>query len=141
MNGLFKAEYGRDGILLLSRILLVLLFLIFGWDKLTGFSGTVTLFTKMDVPMPGLAAAIAVLAELGIGLLLLAGLFTRPFAILLGLYTFATAFVGHHYWSIVGPEHMEAEIGFYKNVCILGGLLLLYVTGAGRYSLDHILKL
>jgi putative oxidoreductase len=141
MNGLLKGEYGRDGIILLSRVLLMLLFLIFGWEKLTGFGGTVALFTKMGVPMPTVATAIAILAEGGIGLLLLVGLLTRPFAILMGIYTLATAFIGHHYWNIAGPERIEAEIGFYKNVSIMGGLLLLYITGAGRYSLDHKLKL
>ena len=29
------------------------------------------------------------------------------------------------------------EINFYKNISIIGGLLLLIVTGAGRYSLDY----
>ena len=35
-----------------------------------------------------------------------------------------------------GAARYANAINFYKNVGIIGGFLLLYVTGAGRYSLD-----
>jgi putative oxidoreductase len=35
-----------------------------------------------------------------------------------------------------GAERFENAINFNKNLAIIGGFLLLYVTGAGRYSLD-----
>lgn len=38
-------------------------------------------------------------------------------------------------------ERVEAEINFFKNVSIIAGLLLLYLTGSGRYSLDSKIKL
>jgi putative oxidoreductase len=37
---------------------------------------------------------------------------------------------------MTGPAQMEATINFYKNFSIIGGFLLLYVTGAGKYSVD-----
>lgn len=58
---------------------------------------------------------------------------TRPVALLLLLYTLGAAIIGHHYWTMIG---METMINFYKNISIMGGLLLLYVTGAGKYSVD-----
>jgi putative oxidoreductase len=58
-------------------------------------------------------------------------------AILLALYTFATALLGHHFWNMEGPARAAGEINFFKNVSIIGGLLLLYLTGAGRYSIDN----
>ena len=61
---------------------------------------------------------------------------TRPLALLLMLYTLATAIIGHHYWTMTGMNQFEAMINFYKNVSIMGGLLLLYVTGPGKYSID-----
>ncbi|RDS86102.1 DoxX family protein [Dyella psychrodurans] len=140
MTSLAKAEWGRDGILLVSRVLLMLLFLIFGLTKLTGFDETVTLFAHMDVPFPTLATLIAIAAEVGIGIALVAGLFTRPLAVLMAVYTCATSVLGHHYWSLAGSERFLAEIAFYKNICIVGGLLLLYLTGPGRYSLDQKLR-
>jgi len=66
----------------------------------------------------------------------LVGFYTAPLAILLAVYTLATGFVGHHYWTMTGAERMGNMINFYKNVAICGGFLLLWVTGAGRYSLD-----
>ena len=35
---------------------------------------------------------------------------------------------------------VEAEINFFKNVSIMADLLLLYLTGPGRYSLDNKIK-
>jgi putative oxidoreductase len=35
-----------------------------------------------------------------------------------------------------GATAFDNMIHFYKNISIVGGLLLLYVTGAGKYSID-----
>jgi putative oxidoreductase len=126
----------RNEAILAARILLALLFIIFGWIKLTGFSGTVIYMAATGAPVPALSAAIAVFMECFVGLAILLGLATRPLALLLLLYTAATAIIGHHYWTMTGMAQFEAMINFYKNVSIMGGLLLLYVTGAGKYSID-----
>lgn len=141
MNALLKAELGRDSLILLARVLLMLLFLIFGWEKLTALDQTTALFGHMGVPSPFIATYVAMAAELGMGAALVLGLLTRPLAVLMAAYTLATAVLGHHYWSLAGSERFLAEIGFYKNVGIAGGLLLLYLTGPGRYSLDQRLGL
>ena len=141
MSKTFYAESARDILLLIARILMVLLFLIFGWGKLTNYGGTVAYFTQGDVPLPPLAAVIAIIAELGAGLAISLGIFTRPVAILLAIYTFATALLGHHFWAMSGADRVEAEINFFKNISIIGGLLLVYLTGAGRYSIDNKMNL
>lgn len=126
----------NDSVILVARILLMLLFLIFGWSKLTGYSGTVAFMQHDAVPFPALATVVAILAEFfgAVGIML--GIFTRPLALLLAIYTLATAVLGHHYWTMSGMDRMGNMINFYKNISIIGGFLLLYVTGAGRYSLD-----
>jgi putative oxidoreductase len=126
----------RDGTILLARILLVVLFLLFGWRKMTGFTGTEGYFAHEGVPMPAIAALVAVVMEFFVGLAILLGAWTRPLALLLALYTLATAFIGHPYWTMTGVAQMGAMINFYKNISIIGGLLLLYVSGAGKYSVD-----
>ncbi|HEX4570731.1 MAG TPA: DoxX family protein [Dongiaceae bacterium] len=73
---------------------MVALFVIFGWQKLTGYDGTIAYFTQAGVPLPSLAAPIAVIMELGVGIAIALGLLTRPLAILLALYTLATASSG-----------------------------------------------
>ena len=127
----------KDGLILLARFLLMTLFVIFGWEKLTDFSGTATYMASIGTPAPGVAAVIAIVMEFFVAIALIAGIYTRPLALLLALYTLATALVGHHYWTLTGEAHMENMINFYKNISIVGGLLLLCVTGPGKYSVDR----
>lgn len=124
-------------VILIARILLVVLFVLFGWSKLTDFSGTVGYMASQGLPMPTLAAAVVVIMEFFVGLAIGLGFCTRPLALLLALYTLGTALIGHHYWTMDGAERMANMINFYKNLSIIGGLLLLCVTGPGRYSIDR----
>jgi len=126
----------RNAAILIARMMLALLFIIFGWKKLTGFSGAVIYMAATGAPAPEVSAAIAVVMEFFVGLAILIGVATRPLALLLMLYTLGTAIIGHHYWTMTGMDQFENMINFYKNVSIMGGLLLLYVTGAGKYSVD-----
>jgi len=126
----------KDLLILLARILLVLLYVIFGWEKLIGFGGTVGYMASLGLPMPTVVAAIVVVMEFFVGLALVIGWYTRPLALLLALYTLGTAIIGHHYWTLTGDAHAENMINFYKNVSIMGGLVLLCVTGPGKYSVD-----
>ncbi|KXU82261.1 hypothetical protein CI15_32405 [Paraburkholderia monticola] len=130
-------ENQKDTVLLVARILLMVLFVLFGWSKLTGFSGTVAYMTSTGAPMPELSAVIAVVMELVVGVALLVGFFTRPLALLLAVYTLGTAIIGHHYWNMTGAMQYDNMIHFYKNIGIIGGLLLLCVSGPGKYSFDR----
>jgi len=132
----FGAERARNEVLLLARILLALLFLIFGFDKITDFSGTVKYMAHVGAPVPTLATIIAIFMEFFVSIAIIAGAYTRPLAVLLAVYTLGTALIGHHYWTMTGVAHFENEINFYKNISVIGGLFLLYLTGAGRYSFD-----
>lgn len=128
---------GNDVALLVSRILLVTLFVMFGWSKLTGFSGTVGYMTHVGAPMPMLSAIIAVVMEFVVGILLLVGFYTRPLAVLLAIYTIGAALIGHRFWALTGMDQMENMIHFYKNVSIAGGLIALAVAGPGKLSIDR----
>lgn len=130
-------ENQKDAVILVARILLMVLFIMFGWSKLTGFAGTVAYMTSSGAPVPELSAVIAVVMELVVGVVLLVGFFTRPLALLLAVYTLGTALIGHHYWNMTGAMQYDNMIHFYKNISIIGGLLLLCVTGAGKYSIDR----
>ena len=130
-------ESQKDGMLLFARVLLMVLFVLFGWEKLAGFAGTVGYMASTGVPMPTLAALIAVAVELGGGLLIVAGFFTRPIALALAVYTFVTELIGHRYWAMHGMEQYLAMIDLYKKVSISGGLLLLALIGPGKYSVDR----
>ena len=129
-------ENRKNEVLLVARILMMILFVMFGWAKLTGFSGTVAYMASTGAPVPMLSAIIAVVMELAVGIALVVGFYTRPLAVILGLYTLGTAIIGHHFWNMTGAEQYANLINFYKNISIIGGLLLLVVTGPGKYSFD-----
>ena len=126
----------NDELILAARLLLAALFLIFGWRKLRDYSGTVRQMVQDGVPMPVLAAAVAIFMELPVAFAVAVGAFARPAALLLGLYTLGTALIAHRYWTIRGPDRVDSLDAFFKNLSIIGGLLLLYITGAGKYSID-----
>jgi putative oxidoreductase len=130
MNGI------NNELILAARLILAALFLIFGWRKLRDFSGTVTQMVQLGVPMPVLAAAAATFMELPVAFAVAVGAFTRLSAVLMFFYTLGTALIGHRYWTLTGTERIDSMDGFYKNLSIMGGFLLLYIAGAGKYSID-----
>jgi len=127
----------KDELILVARVLMMILFVLFGWSKLTGFTGTVSLMVTEGAPLPTVAAVIAVVMEFFVGIAIVLGFYTRPLALLLALYTLAAAMIAHHSWTMLGGERVDNMIHFYKNVSIAGALLLLSVTGPGRYSIDR----
>ena len=126
----------NDELILAARLLLATLFLIFGWRKLRDFSGTVSQMAQLGLPMPVLAAGVATFMELPVAFAVAVGAFTRPSALLMFFYTLGTALIGHRYWTIAGAGKVDSMDGFYKNISIMGGFLLLFMTGAGKYSID-----
>ena len=126
----------RDVIILLARILLMILFIMSGWSKLTGFEGTVGYLASLGAPAPTVAAAVAVIMEFFVAIILILGFYTRPLAFLFALFVIGTALIGHPFWTMVEPAKAANTVQFFKNMSIVGGLLLLSVTGAGRFSLD-----
>jgi len=126
----------NDQLILAARLLLATLFLIFGWRKLKDFSGTVSQMAGLGVPMPVLAAGAATFMELPVAFAVAVGALTRLAAVLMFFYTLGTALIGHRYWTMTGTDRVDSMDGFYKNLGIMGGFLLLYMTGAGKYSID-----
>ncbi len=126
----------NDGVILAARLFLAALFLIFGWRKLRDYSGTLSQMVQDGAPMPVLATAIAIFMELPVAFAVAVGAFTRASAVLLALYTLGTSLMEHRYWTTTGTDQLASMEGFYKNLSIMGGFLLLYITGAGKYSID-----
>jgi putative oxidoreductase len=126
----------NDEVILAARLFLATLFLIFGWRKLRDYSGTVRQMVQDGVPTPVLATVVAIFMELPVAFAVAVGAFTRLSAVLLVLYTLGTSLIEHRYWTITGADQLASMEGFYKNLSIMGGFLLLYVSGAGKYSID-----
>jgi putative oxidoreductase len=130
-----------DAIILAARLVLTALFLIFGWRKLMDYPGTVSHMVQDGARFPVPATFVAIFIELPVAFAVAVGAFTRASAVLLALYTLGTALIAHHYWTMTGANKIDSMESFYKNLSIMGGFLLLYMTGAGKYSIDAILGL
>lgn len=121
---------------LAGRLLMAALFLPAGIGKLSGFAGTVGYIGSAGLPLPTIAAALAIVLEIGGGLALLAGFGTRIAALALALFTLVASLFFHNYWSVAADQQFVKQLLFFKNVAVTGGLLTLAAWGAGAWSLD-----
>ncbi len=127
---------GSSGAALVGRILLALIFIASGFGKITGFEGTVGYIASKGLPLPQLGAIIAIIVELGGGILLVIGYKARWAALTLAIYTLAAGIIFHNYWAAEAAQKMAQQINFWKNISITGGMLMVFALGPGRYSVD-----
>jgi len=64
------------------------------------------------------------------------GLATRPGALLALLFLVIAVLTAHLYWQYPAAQQQLQWVFLSKDIAITGGVLLLFATGAGRYSLD-----
>jgi putative oxidoreductase len=114
---------------LLGRAGLSLIFIISGWGKIAGYAATQGYMEAMGVP--GALLPLVIALELGGGLAILAGAFTRWIALALAAFSVVAALIFHADFA----DPMQA-ISFWKNVAIGGGFLLLAAHGPGPLSVD-----
>ena len=125
-----------SGAALVGRILLALIFIASGFGKITGFEGTVGYIASKGLPLPQLGAIIAIIVELGGGILLVIGYKARWAALTLAIYTLAAGIIFHNYWAAEAAQKMAQQINFWKNISITGGMLMVFALGPGRYSVE-----
>jgi putative oxidoreductase len=116
---------------LIGRLLIASIFVISGAGKIAGYAGTQAYMQSAGVP--GALLPLVILLELGGGLAIVAGLFTRPVALLLAGFSVAAGLIFH-----AGSTDMTQQIMFMKNLGLAGGFLFLVANGPGRFSVDHL---
>jgi putative oxidoreductase len=116
---------------LLGRVLLGAPFLMSGLSKLGAYAATVGYITAVGLPAPVLAYVVAVIIEVGGGLLLLSGYRVRFASLAMAVFSLAAAVFFHRNFA-----DQNQMIHFLKNVMIAGGLLQIAYFGAGAWSLD-----
>jgi len=126
----------QDAEILLGRILIAVLFLPSGIEKIMGWPGIVQYIAHDGGPFPLLSGIVAVICEVVVTALILLGVWVRPLALVLAIYTIGTALIAHRYWEAQVPAAiLMQKINFYKNIAIAGGLLVLSAAGSGRFAL------
>lgn len=131
-----SATSTQDIVALVGRILLAYMYIPSGFGKLMGFAGTVGYITSAGLPLPEIAAAAAILVEIGCGIALLLGFQTRSAAVVLAIFTVVAGLFFHQYWAVPEAMKMGQMIHFNKNIAIAGGLLAFAAFGPGRLSVE-----
>jgi len=114
----------------LGRIFLSIIFLIEGMNKIFNYESTIEYMENFNVPE--YLAMPAIIVEILFPLLLIVGYQTKISALVLAIFTLTTALIFHTDFT----NQMQL-ISFLKNFAIAGGFLILFINGAGKYSLDH----
>ena len=115
---------------ILGRIFLSTIFLIEGINKIFNYESTIEYMENFSVPE--YLAIPAIIVEILFPLLLVVGYQTKISALVLAMFTLATALIFHTDFT----NQMQLT-SFLKNFAIAGGFLIIFVNGAGKYSLDH----
>ena len=121
----------------LARLLLSFMFILSGFQKITGYTGTQGYMDMMGVP--GGLLPLVILVEIGGGLALLVGYQARIAALLLAGFAVISGILFHLVPSFGMEDPMAAQaqmISFMKNLAIAGGFLVLATTGPGSLSVD-----
>ena len=126
-----------DAAALVGRILLAFLFLKSGWGKIDGFEQTAAMMASKGIPMANVALVITILLELGAGILLVVGYKARWAALAIAVFTLLAAVLFHNFWTVTGPARMGEFNNFWKNISIVGGMLMVVAFGPGRLSVDR----
>jgi len=128
---------GSSNILLLAaRVLLVLVLFLFGWSG----SPTAGYVSSLGVPNAAFWSPVAISVEFIVSLSLMLGLATRYGALLGMLYVIVATVLAHRYWEYPPAQQLVQYTNFTKNLAILGGLILVFVVGAGAFSIDRMLS-
>ena len=115
---------------LAGRILMALIFISAGANKIIGYAGTQGYMDSMGVP--GALLPLVIALELGGGLALIVGYQTRLVAILLAGFCVVSGALFHNNFA----NQMDM-IMFMKNLAMAGGFLVLFANGPGDLSLDQ----
>jgi putative oxidoreductase len=125
-----------DIILLVARLLLAALFLMTVW----GGGPNVAYLKSINYIAPEFMSPLAHVVEWIVIVSLILGLATR-YGALLGFVFVVIAFAtAHRYWEFPQAAQAVQYTFLTKDIAIAGGLLALFVTGAGRLSVDEKLK-
>ncbi len=105
-------------------------FVYSGFQKLTGIDGTAGYIGSVGLPMPMLLAWLAVIIEIGLGALIILGMYFKEATLGLAGFIVIITFIFHapNSWA---PDNMQ-QMSFLKNMCIVAGLLYMAAHGVGR---------
>jgi len=127
----------NDTVALVGRALLAAMFISSGVGKIAGFAGTAGYIASKGLPMSEVLAALAIFVELGGGLALLVGFKARWAALMIAVFTAVITPIFHNFWAVPEAQVAMQKVNFWKNLAIIGGMLMVFAFGPGRFSVDR----
>jgi putative oxidoreductase len=122
---------------LIGRVLLGFIFMFAGIGKIFNFNAALLKISDKGLDESSHTfLIIAMILEFVGGLMILLGLRVRVAVILLFLFLLPVTFVMHGFWNYDAIEYMNQFTHFFKNLGLMGGLILLASFGPGKWSLD-----
>ena len=122
--------YAAPYLIAIGRVLMAVMFIQAGISKIFGYEGAQGYMEAAGVS--GALLPLVILLEVGGGLAVLLGLFTRWSALLLAGFCVLAALLFH-----LHPDDQMQMISFMKNITIAGGFLILAGAGPGALALDN----
>ena len=122
---------------LAGRILLSIIFIMSGISKITGFAGTSGWMASKGLPMADVLLAASIVIELGAAAMIVLGFKARWGAAALFLWMIPVTLVFHNYWAMPAADQQMQSIMFFKNLGLMGGMLILMGLGSGPLSLGN----
>ena len=127
----------------ISRVLISAVFIVFGYIQFTHIGNYIANPAVIKVARwtgiltPTIIAYMVASIDLFGGILILVGYQTRWTSVVLIVFVALTCILVHNFWTMEGPARAANQANFYKNLALIGGLLLIYVHGPGTCSLEH----
>lgn len=125
----------QDALLLAARVLAGWIYVQSGFRKLQDVSGFAASVARRGVSE--FLGYLAPFVEFIAGLALVLGVGARYAALLLVAFTIMATWTSHLFWIYPEAQRGQQFTQFWKNVTMTGGLLALFVTGPGRFSIDR----
>ncbi len=131
----------RDSAALVGRVVLALMFVVSGVGKIGGFTDVTVYMASAGLPavdpLLEILLVLTILIELGGGAAIMFGWKTRSAALLILFFTTLVTLVFHRFWAAPSDEATVQQLMLMKNVSVMGGLLVLFAFGPGKYAVEH----
>lgn len=114
----------NNGLFIAGRILMGAVFAYMGFYKIVNWGATTAWMDMKGLPFIPFLLVIAIVIELGGGILMILGYKTKIVATIIALFLIPTTFIFHNFWAL--PPEMKASefLSFLQNITIIGGLLV-----------------
>jgi putative oxidoreductase len=128
----------RGIVAVLGRVLLSAIFLMSALgNKIPNFQSVAGAMASEGVPAPRVLLAGAIVFLIAGGLSVVLGYRARVGATLLLIFLVMATYYFHDFWAVSDPKlQQEQMIQFFKNVALMGAMLLVIANGTGPFSLD-----